>query len=172
VPVDRWIARLFRLDDAGWARHANPWSVWTRVASGPLLILALWSHVWLGWSALAPVALVLLWIWINPRAFPRPASTDTWSARATFGERLWLNRDRRPVPRRHRVVPHVLSGIAGVGGLVAIGGALSAAVWPTLLGTALMMLGKLWFCDRMVWLWEDAGGAASRRAPGDADDPA
>ena len=75
------------------------------------------------------------------------------------------------MPRRHRVVPHILSGIAGFGGLVAIGGALSAAVWPTLLGTALMMLGKLWFCDRMVWLWEDAGDAASRREPGDLDDP-
>ncbi len=81
MPVDRWIARLFRLDDAGWARHANPWSAWTRVASGPLLILALWSHVWLGWSALAPVALMLLWIWINPRAFS-PAGVDGHLERA------------------------------------------------------------------------------------------
>jgi hypothetical protein len=26
----------------------------------------------------------------------------------------------------------------------------------TLFGTALVMLGKLWFCDRMVWLYRDA----------------
>lgn len=27
--------------------------------------------------------------------------------------------------------------------------------WPTILGAALMFLGKLWFVDRMVWLYED-----------------
>ena len=39
----RNVASFFRLDDAGWERHANPWSVWTRVAIWPALVLALWS---------------------------------------------------------------------------------------------------------------------------------
>lgn len=29
--------------------------------------------------------------------------------------------------------------------------------WPTILGTVMVYLGKLWFLDRMVWLWEDMG---------------
>lgn len=155
MTLERRIARWFRLDDAGWARHVNPWSVWTRVVTGPLLILAVWSHAWFGWWALAPVALLIVWTWINPRAFARPTSTASWASRATFGERLWLDRDRVAVPRRHRVLPHVLNAVAGTGGLLAIGGALTAAAWPALFGTTLMLLGKLWFCDRMVWLWED-----------------
>ena len=48
-------------------------------------------------------------------------------------------------------------------------------LWPTLLGTALTSLGKLWFVDYMVWLYEDMkdatpesrnwGYAASRIPP-------
>jgi len=29
------------------------------------------------------------------------------------------------------------------------------AIWPTLLGLALTFLGKLWFVDRMAWLYEE-----------------
>ena len=32
------IARLFAMDEATWARHANPWSVWTRFTALPLLL--------------------------------------------------------------------------------------------------------------------------------------
>ncbi len=28
-------------------------------------------------------------------------------------------------------------------------------IWPTLLGAVLIYLGKMWFIDRMVWLFED-----------------
>jgi hypothetical protein len=34
-------------------------------------------------------------------------------------------------------------------------GLLVFGVWPTLLGMVLVYCGKLWFLDRMVWLWED-----------------
>ncbi len=39
-PRSRRVARAFALDDEGWRRHANPWSVWTRVATLPLIVLA------------------------------------------------------------------------------------------------------------------------------------
>lgn len=42
-----WIARAHRMDDAAWARHANPWSVWTRVPILLLLALAIWSRAWI-----------------------------------------------------------------------------------------------------------------------------
>jgi hypothetical protein len=41
------VADTFRMTDDAWQRHANPWSVWTRFAAIPLMILAIWSRVWL-----------------------------------------------------------------------------------------------------------------------------
>jgi len=162
VTLEHGIARLFAMSDAVWARHASPWSVWTRTATLPVLLLAVWSRAWIGWWALLPVAAVLVWAWLNPRLFPPPRTTDTWAARATFGERLWIARREVPVPPRHRVLPHGLSAVAATGAVLAVGGALAAALWPTLLGAVLVYAGKLWFLDRMVWLFEDMHGTDPR----------
>lgn len=58
--------KLMGMDDRVWARHANPWSGWTRVATLPLLAVAIWSREWIGWWALLAVAAVALWTWLNP----------------------------------------------------------------------------------------------------------
>ena len=42
------IADAFGMDDATWARHANPWSAWTRIPILPLLCLAIWGRAWIG----------------------------------------------------------------------------------------------------------------------------
>jgi Family of unknown function (DUF6653) len=155
----RRIARMFAMSDAVWERHANPWSVWTRVASLPLLLAAIWSHVWLGWVAAVLLAtLVAAWLWLNPRVFPPPRSTASWAARVTLGERVWLNRAATPVPKHHAVMAHLLAAVGGAGFALAVYGAFFAEIWPTLLGTAVAYLSKLWFCDRMVWLYEDMKG--------------
>lgn len=53
MTLERKIAAAFNMSEDAWARHANPWSVWTRIATAlPLLILAVWSRVWLGWRSL------------------------------------------------------------------------------------------------------------------------
>ncbi len=154
--IYRFAERMFGMDDVTWARHASPWSVWTRVATLPVLLLALYSHVWIGWwGAATAVVVSCTWIWLNPRLFPPPARTDTWSARATFGERIWLARHAQPVPKHHRTVPHVLSVVAGIGSVIGLVGAGFGAAWPTLIGAVLAYRSKLWFCDRMVWLFED-----------------
>jgi hypothetical protein len=51
MTFERTIARLFRMDDATWLRHAHPWSVILRFTVLPLLILAFWNRLWLGWLA-------------------------------------------------------------------------------------------------------------------------
>jgi hypothetical protein len=33
--------------------------------------------------------------------------------------------------------------------------AMALQVWPVLLGLTLVILGKMWFLDRMVWIYED-----------------
>ncbi len=107
MTVEARIARIFRLDDRGWARHANPWSGWTRFATClPLLVVAVWSRVWIGPWAVLSVALAFFWIWVNPRAFGPVADDGAWMARGVLGERLWSERRQRAVPERHRLTPH------------------------------------------------------------------
>jgi hypothetical protein len=83
---------------------------------------------------------------------------DNWASRGVLGERVWLNRDTAPVPERHRIVPHVLNAVTAVGTAFTVWGLATLAVWPTLLGSVLIYCGKLWFLDRMVWLYEDMAG--------------
>ena len=69
LPPSDQIAQAFAMSDEVWARHANPWSVWTRFSILPLLVAAIWSRVWIGRWALLPTAAVVLWAWLNPRLF-------------------------------------------------------------------------------------------------------
>ena len=143
------------MSDETWRRHANKWSVITRFASVPLIVAAIWSHASIGWWALLPFAAVAFWIWINPRLFPVPASTDNWASKAVLGERVWLNRKTIAIPRHHEVAALVLNLINGAGGLVLAYGLWMLDPWPTALGFAVMLMGKTWFLDRMVWLFDD-----------------
>lgn len=153
--LERKIAASFSMDDTTWARHANPWSVWTRFTVLPLLILSIWSRVWLGWWSLIPVIITIGWMWLNPRIFPKPNSTNNWASKAVLGERVWLNRDNVPVLKHHHKVPTILSFVSTSGVVFLIWGLVALDFWPTLLGVVLVYLGKLWFIDRMVWLYED-----------------
>ena len=155
MTLERKFAVAMSMDDATWLRHANPWSVWSRASVLPLVILAIWSREWLGSWSWAAIALSVSWMWLNPRVFRRPESMDNWASRGVLGERVWLNRDVVPVPQRHRILPHVLNGVTAIGTAFVVWGLVALNVWPTLLGSVLVYCGKLWFLDRMVWLYED-----------------
>ncbi|MEM7731832.1 MAG: DUF6653 family protein [Pseudomonadota bacterium] len=150
----RGAERLMGMSDAVWARHANPWSCYTRFTVLPLLVLAIWSRVWVGPWAWLFVACVLAWNWLNPRVFSPPASLDNWASRGVLGERIWINRrdDVRAHHKRWAVVLTVLS----VPGVVFLG----LGLWQlrldwTVFGMVLAVLPKVWFVDRMVWLYQD-----------------
>ncbi len=155
MTLERAFEAALAMDDATWRRHANPWSVWTRATVLPLVIIAVWSRVWLGTWSLVPVGVSILWMWLNPRVFASPHSTDNWAPRGVLGERVWLNRKKVPVPQHHRVAPHILNAITGVGTVFVTWGLIGLAFWPTMLGAALIYCGKLWFLDRMAWLFRD-----------------
>jgi hypothetical protein len=160
MTLERRVAAAFALDDEAWARHANPWSGWSRFATVmPLLILAFWSRAWIGWWALLPIAAALAWTWLNPRLFPPARSDAPWIARGVLGEGLWAERDSRPVPPHHRRVPHLLNAVAAAGGVLVVWGVAALAAWPTLLGAVFVTLGKLWYIDRMVWIYADMTAA-------------
>ena len=151
----RGMAAFFAMDGATWARHANPWSVWTRVPIGPLLCLAVWARVWFGAWCLMPVAALLLWAWVNPRAFPPPREVSSWASRAVLGERMWLARGQRPIPEHHAAWAAGLSAGSAAGLPVIAWGLWALEPWPVVFGLAVSMLAKFWFLDRMVWLHAD-----------------
>lgn len=156
MDIYRFAERLMGMDDVAWQRHAHPLSVWTRIALGlPLLVLAAWSRTWIGDWWLAALAGALVFIWLNPRMAPVPEHTNNWASKGVFGERVWLNRNEVPIPRQHLIVPNILSAVSALGIPPLVWGLYVLDIWPTLLGAALIYLGKMWFVDRMVWLYED-----------------
>ena len=151
----RWLENLMAMDEATWARHASPWSVWTRVPILPLLALAVWSRLWLGWWCLVPIAALAIWTYFNPRAFPPPSTTNTWASKATFGERVWLNRGQVPIPPHHARFAHILSILSGLGLVPTIYGLVVYDPFAASLGVVWVVLAKMWFLDRMVWLYDE-----------------
>lgn len=159
--------RAMGMNAAVWARHANPWSGWSRVSILPLLTLAVWSRVWIGWWAVAPVAAILAWTWLNPRLFPPPASTDNWMSRGVLGERAWLANGDDPALAHHRPVVRSLTILAAAGTILLLAGLALLDPPLTVAGLAIAMLSKLWLLDRMVWVHRE-----SERSPRAQDDPA
>lgn len=155
MTLERKIAKVFNLTDENWMKHANPRSVWTRYSVLPIIVLAFWSRIWIGWWCLIPIILSLGWMFFNPVFFPKAQSTNNWASKSVLGERVYLNRDKVAIPDHHKLAPNILNAISSVGMVFAIYGIVVLAIWPTILGIALAYLGKSWFLDRMVWLYED-----------------
>ncbi len=147
--------RLMTMDDEAWARHSNPKSVYSRFSCLPLLVLAIWSRVWLGWWSLLPLALALFWTWYNPRAFQPPANLDNWASFGTFGERIFLNRKQNKIPHHHEKMANILTWASAFGAAILIYGVVALNAWATVLGIFMSIIPKVWFVDRMVWLYED-----------------
>lgn len=155
------------MDEEAWQRHANPLSVLSRMSILPLMTVAIMSREWIGWGALVPVGMVLLWTWWNPRAFARPAKTQGWASHGTFGERVLLNHANIPVPDHHMAWAGALTTLAGLG-LIPWAYGLWQIDWGFILfGMTLMMGAKLWFVDRMVWLYQDMKSASPTYAAWD-----
>ncbi len=152
-----------------WARHANPWSVYSRIACLPLLVAAIWSRTWIGAWSLIPIAAALLWIWLNPRVFPPPANTDNWASRGVMGERLWLNRRACPVPDHHAAWARGLAFASLVGLPPLVAGLWQLDLAMMLLGLSLTMLPKLWLVDRMGWLYRDMAASSRPQGQGTID---
>lgn len=128
------IARLRR---GVFARHANPWSAWSRWATTPLVLLPLWRR---SWRAAAAVA---AWFALNPVVFPEPADRSAWSTRAMLGEEQWIIAR----PRDAALAVTLAAGAALA--VAAIGARLRRPV-PTAVATAVAMALTLGYWQLMV----------------------
>ncbi|MEM7616095.1 MAG: DUF6653 family protein [Pseudomonadota bacterium] len=157
--------RLMGMDDTVWMRHANPWSVYSRFTCLPLMVLAVWSRVWIGWWCLLPLALAVAWTWANPRVFAPPRSTDNWASKGVMGERIYLTRAARPVAEHHVRMANILMGLSGVGLLILVYGLVVLDPWAVVAGLLGTILPKVWFVDRMVWIYHEMGPDLSPPPP-------
>jgi hypothetical protein len=154
--MKRIIEKSMLMNDESWQKHASPWSVWTRVITGiPVTFGAVWSIQSLGYLSSIPIVVAILWLWLNTRLFPAPKKVDNWASKVTFGERIWLGHSKDSIPKHHRNWIMFLSISAGIGFFIGITGAYLNLLLPTLLGGTISWFSKMWFCDRMVWVYED-----------------
>jgi hypothetical protein len=166
--VQEKLEKAFRLDGDIWLRHANPWSVYTRIPIPAALTAAVWSRTRLGRWSLVPVAAVCGWTWVNVRAFPAPQSLDHWASKAVLGERMWNAAENAPLAARHRSAVAILTGVNALGLPLIIWGTWARKGGVLVAGLAVQTLGKLWTLDRMVWFYEDVTHARAEHAGGPA----
>lgn len=152
---EKKIAKVFGLEGSSWEKHANPWSIWTRFATLPFLILAIWSRVWIGWYCLIPVVVLVIWLKINPTLFKKPSSMDNWGSKSVLGEKYWSERKAQAVPKHHHIPILILTTLQSIGGITLIIGLWKLEIYYTLIGTIIIYMAKMWFLDRMVWIYED-----------------
>jgi hypothetical protein len=148
------VLRVFGMNDDAWRRHANPWSVYTRFAAIPPLVLAIWSRAWLGVWCLVPIALVACWLWLNVRIFRAVDHPTAWASKGIYGERIWATHADK-VPPHHRRALRLIA-LAGLGGIaLLVWGLIALDVWPTVVGVTLVVLAQLWRIDRLVWMYDE-----------------
>lgn len=157
MELDKALSKLFLPDDDSWLKHANPWSVWSRFATLPFIVLSIWSRVWIGWYCLIPIVILIVWILINPTLFSKPKDFNSWAAKAVLGERMFMKRKENPISAEHSKVIVILNVLQSCGALVLIYGLWILDLSLTIHGTVYVYMGKMWFLDRMVWLYEAAG---------------
>lgn len=156
MKIEKLLLQWFQMSDDVWERHANPMSVWTRYPCLPILALAIWSRAWIGAAAWLPIVLTVVWIWLNPRVFAKPVSIDNWASKSVLGERLWLQREEMPIAIQHGAVIGVSNVIAAVGAVLCVYGLVVFDANSVVVGLILTLVGKSWFLDRMVWIYQDA----------------
>ena len=154
MTLEKQIAKAFNLQGDNWMKHANPWSVWTRFSTLPFLVLAIWSRVWISWYSLIPIGLLIIWLIINPTLFKKPKTLDNWGSKAVLGEKYWSNRKKHPTPKHHKIPIMILTVLQTIGGILLIIGLWRLELNLTIIGTITVYLTKMWFLDRMVWVFE------------------
>ena len=155
MDVLKFSEKLMSMDENTWQRHANPLSVYSRFTALPLISLAFWSREVIELYALIPILLAVVWVWLNPRLFSSPTSTDNWASMGTFGERIYLNRKNENIAKHHTSACRVLVVLQFLGLPIWFYGLYSLNLWALVLGIAWLMVTKAWFVDRMVWLYLD-----------------
>ncbi|WP_265109797.1 DUF6653 family protein [Halosolutus halophilus] len=132
------------LPESVWDRHANPNSGWSRLATYPVLVFALYARKW--WL----LALTGLFVLVNPILFPEPdpeTATDDWMFRVVRAEQQWTD-DGNPLLGLG--FPQVLNLVQVPVFCYNLYAAYRRQPVRTLLATIATMGLKLWFVAELV----------------------
>jgi hypothetical protein len=135
--------------ESTWKRHSNPWSVWSRILSYPLVYIPFWNRSWKQGAAVAA------WFAANPVIFREPEDDSSWATRSVLGEQLWTATRRRDIP----MALNAASAVFFAGALL---GAYRRHFWPMMFCGGPSLLLKLWFLDRMTFYYEEHRGLVPR----------
>lgn len=150
----RGLGRFVRMSDEHWRRHANPWSVWTRMLGLAPIIGSLWFRDTLGWWTVAILVASVGWMWLNPRAFRAVTTPRSWAEMGIYGEKMWV--DKAPAARPHRAAITRIALVAVPGTALLAWGLYALSGWPVLFGLALILLSQMWQIDRFVQIYRDS----------------
>jgi hypothetical protein len=125
-----------------WERHSNPWSVWTRVLSYPLVYLPVWNRSW------RQAISVGTWFLLNPRLFPPPRDGSSWATRSVLGEQMWTR-------KRHVDLPMSLSMLSALFFLLALHSAYTQRLRRVVSFGGFALAFKLWFLEQMVAYYDE-----------------
>jgi hypothetical protein len=125
-----------------WERHSNPWSVWTRVLTYPLVYVPVWNRCW------RQVVSVGGWFLVNPRLFPPPKDDSSWATRSVLGEQIWTRKS-------HADLPMSISILSAASFLVALYSAYTQRLWRLVSFGSLALVLKLWFLELMVSYYDE-----------------
>lgn len=133
-----------QFEDRFWARHSNPWSGWTRVPSGAVIVYAIYRRNWQLLGA------ALVWTAMNPVLFSSPETDDAWMTRAVLAERWWIREES------NRTVGLTYPNICNTAGALGFIYALYAAWRQSPKGVALGVVAsiglKLWWLRILIRL--------------------
>ncbi|OUR95490.1 hypothetical protein A9Q84_16795 [Halobacteriovorax marinus] len=149
------LQKIFYMTDEVWDKHSNPWSVWTRFATLPFVIAAFWSIHYVGKFSVIPIFTSIVWLWLNPRLFSKPTFQTSWASKAVLGEKVWINEDSDKFKAKHSLVLKFTTLISFSGLANLVWGVVNQDIHMTILGTIILYIGKMWFLDRMVWIYDD-----------------
>lgn len=124
-----------------WAKHSHPLSGWSRFATYPFVFLPFWYHSWILFF------LVVIWLAVNPILFPEPKSLNNWISKGVLGEKIWTRKKPWGLPMLlvFLMIPLFLTSLIT---------AYYNLFWPTMFFAGIAFVMKLWFVDRMVFLYE------------------
>jgi len=137
-----------------WEKHANPWSGWTRVITYPLLYLPFWflsdflNEPFTNWFLPVLFILIIIWFVINPKIFPKPKSYDNWMSKGVLGEKIWTENKKKDT------YATLLTIAMAPFFLISIYTAYMQIFWETMFFAIVPFIVKLWFLDRMVFLYD------------------
>lgn len=147
---------LMSMDESAWQKHASPLSVYSRFTIVPLFTATLALREVLGWWTLLILLLVSFWTWLNPRIFKAPKKTNNWASMGTFGERIYLNRhNENRIPFHHLQMCRNIMALQIIGVPFWIYSIYTMSLGFMILSMLWLMFTKMWFVDRMVWVYQD-----------------